>query len=426
MNWLYYWTFIFLRRGLQLKRILPAPARRLAFMVALYDFTFALSTTFLNVYLFRGGDWNVVSHYNGAAFCVIPMAFVLGGIWGKKSGFRRPYQMGLILHAALFAGTLFLGTCAADHAHGLGFLGGAAIGFYYLGQHAMTFRAVRESFRDTFFSLYVFLSSVLRVLAPAAAGVLVGALAGGEILGYRILFAVTLVIYVFLIFWSRKLPQAVLRGERYFLKESLRMHWEKRLRPVFWVYGFWGLRNGVFFFLLGVLVYQSTKSELAVGTYSSMGNLSGVAAAWALSKVLTRKNRGNFLGYSSWLDFLSVGLLVWKITPVTLFFFTLCYSTANTGFRVTFNAFSFELMEKTRKEKKNMEFEHLAVREFPLNAGRLLGLMLFLWGGRFFGDLGMRIALFFLGAGHIAIWWMLTHTLRSAWEAPLKQPLHDF
>src|ERR1039458_4296164 len=140
MDFIFSFVYKFLGLYLGVKRTLPPSAKTLIWMIGLYDFSFAISTVFINVFLFRkNDDWNVVLAFNMVQFVFVPIGFWLGGILSPRFGHRASYQLGFVFHALLFLSVLTLREAAPGHALFLGALSGLAIGVYFLGQHALTF-----------------------------------------------------------------------------------------------------------------------------------------------------------------------------------------------------------------------------------------------------------------------------------------------
>lgn len=402
------------RRLLGLDSPLPEEARKLAVLTALYLFTFALSTTFLNVFLFKDRlDFRVVGEYNVASFVVIAPAFALGGWLSKRKNPLWPFQIGLVFHAVLFLAVLLLGHDSPRHAISLGVVAGLGIGFYFLGQHAMTFAAASAEHRDRFFSLHLLWSAILRVFAPllSAGVILLFKGEGDSNTGYFVLFGITLLIYLYLIAKSSEFRFRPSR-ERFRFWEALKEHFERPLRPLGVAYLFWGLRNGVFWFIIAVLVYRTTVSEWTVGVYSTLSYLVAVVTAWLVNRKAGAATRSRSLMGASFLDFASVLILLVGIDRWTLLAFTVVYMVAVTWFLVPFSAYSFEFMERASRGR-GREMENLTVREIPLNVGRILSVGFFLWAWTRFGDAGLKGCLLFLGVGHVAVWYIFTRTMKG-------------
>ncbi len=180
-----------------------------------------------------------------------------------------------------------------------------------------------------------------------------------------------------------------------------------------------GLRGGVFWFVVPLLVYRFSLNEAVVGGYSMLVNFQGVLTTYALSLWAKAGNRWQGLWISSWLLGLSfVGLFV-KINYFTFLLYALLVATGGTWGQVVFGAFSFTILEKAR-EASSSKIEYLAIREVPLGLGRVIGVIGFLGGLSFFGEMGLRIALLILGFAHMGVFLFLPRNKNN--EMPSNHP----
>jgi YQGE family putative transporter len=302
---------------------------------------------------------------------------------------------------------LVIGEGAPSHVVFLGLLNGLSIGFYFLGQHELTFEVTTPRNRDRFFSLNQIFAASLRLFSLYLASRIIALFRAPAHpdRGYQILFAISLALYLALFFESFAFGGRAVRRS-YAWWAALREHMKPRMRPVMGAYLLWGLRNGLFWFILGVLIYRASNSELTVGNYDWLTQLILLVMGYWLVRAAHPGNRGRFLGWSAFLDVAGVGILVWRLDVTTLLCFVVLYAVATAVFKVTFTSYSFDIMEAAGGPGRTLE--NLAVREVPLNAGRVLGLLLFLWAVHVFGEGGLKAALFFLGSAHVGVWWILS------------------
>jgi MFS transporter, YQGE family, putative transporter len=211
LDLIFSYIYKFLGRYLGVSRHLPQNAKTLIWMIGLYDFSFVVASVFINVFLFRNNGWHVVLVFNMVQFALVMPAFWMGGALSPRFGHRLSYQLGFIFYALLFLSVLLLRESASAHPVFLGVLGGLAIGFYYLGQHALTLDLTDSKDRDYFFALYLFFSSLLKILAPGLSGWIIASFNRGNgataqsLTGYYVVFAFILLIYLALIAQSFRL-----------------------------------------------------------------------------------------------------------------------------------------------------------------------------------------------------------------------------
>ncbi len=402
MDFIFSYVYKFLGHYLGVKKQLPPSAKTLIWMIGLYDFSYAIASVFFNVFLFRQKeDWNVVISFNILQFALIPAAFWIGGVLSPRFGHRLSYQLGFIFHALLFLSVLLWRESAPEHTLILGFLGGFGLGFYYLGQHALTFDMTDSKDRDYFFSLYFLLSSLLKIAAPGISGWVIASFTQGDgqasqsLLGYYLVFGFILLIYLVLIFQSWRLKAPRPSGD-FQVRKVLALPWGRDWKNLLAAWFFSGLRGGLFWFVTSLFVYRTWHNEMAVGNYNMLSTFLAVVTAYALSRWAHQKHRQTGLAISSGLIVAASLLLAFNMSPLALLLFAVLYAVGVTWFQVGFSAISFEVIEGATGSAKR-KLEYLTLRELPLALGRFIGLAVFWAAQARFGEAGIRVAVFLLG-----------------------------
>ncbi|HUO57849.1 MAG TPA: hypothetical protein VMV05_06695 [bacterium] len=396
------YVYKFLHQYLGVRRPLSQREKTLAWMFSLYDFNYTLSGIFLTVFLFKKNhDLGIPVLFYLTQFTAIVPAFWLGGHLSKRFGNLLSYQLGFAFNAMVFAATLLLRENAPDHPYWLGTLAGLGIGFYFLGEHSLTLEETSEKSRDYFLSLTTFFTSVFCILAPQISGWLIVSFGGNtpgagtanaetSLWGYYLVFAIALSLYLVLFFKSFQfMAKPTGRGFYFWKVLTFRRNsdWDRFMGAQF----FLGLRNGVFWFLPALLVYQVSNNEAVVGGYSTFANLLGVLTSYGLSLWAKAENRRQGLYISSLILGLSGVGLALQVAYSSLFFYVILAMVGGTWFQVVFGAFSFTLLEKAREARRH-RIEYLAVRELPLALGRILSLVVLYWGQSRFGETGLRLS----------------------------------
>lgn len=408
------YVYRFLHRFLGVRRPLSQQEKTLAWMFSFYDFNYALSGVFVNIFLFkRHDDFKTVVLFNLTQYAVIAPAFWIGGHLSKRWGHLFSYQLGFVFSALVFAATLTLRDNAPDHPYLLGCLSGLGIGFYFLGEHALTLDMTTEKTRDYFYSLTNLFTSVLCILAPALAGWLIvafkspgaGDSSGSSSMGYYVVFAIALAIYLSLAFRSLRFKAKPVRKNFEYWKVlnfKPNSDWNRYMASQF----IFGLRVGVFWFLLWLLVFRISHNEEIVGGYSMFCNLLAVLATYALALWAKAENRWRGFWVSSWLMGLAcIGLFI-QINYFTLLIYAILSSVGNSWFNVVSGGVAFKILERA-KEAKTRKLEYLAVRELPLAAGRISSLLVFWFSFDKFGEWGLHTALLVFGFVHMINYFVL-------------------
>lgn len=408
------YVYQFLHRYLGVRRPLSHREKTLAWMFSLYDFNYTLSGLFLGIFLFRKNqDLLVPVLFYLTQFIVIVPAFWLGGHLSKRFGNLLSYQLGFAFSAMVFGATLIFRENAPDHPFLLGTLAGLGIGFYFLGEHSLTLEETSEKTRDYFLSLTTFFTSVFCIIAPQISGWLIvsfgaspapssgSAPAVNTLLGYYLVFAIAFSIYLVLFFKSFQF-KAKPTGRGFYFWKVLTFTKNENWNRLMGVQFFLGLRNGVFWFLPGLLVYRVSHNEALVGAYSTFANFLGVLTSYGLSLWAKPENRRQGL----WISALLLGMAgVWlsfKVDYLPLLLYAILAMIGGTWLQVVFGAFSFTILSKAREAKK-YGVEYLAAREVPLAVGRVLSLICLYVGQFHFGELGLKLAMLFLGLSHMGL-----------------------
>jgi len=218
--------------------------------------------------------------------------------------------------------------------------------------------------------------------------------------GYYAIFSLTLAIYLLLIAESFRMPRKKMHEKFHFWDTLIQRRgsdWNRLQASYFLL----GIRNGVFWFGIAVLVYRVVHTELALGSYTMMSHCLALGTATLLTRWAGAKNRAFGLWTSAALAFLACAILSLSITYTTLLLFALFNSVATTWSQVTQSSMAFDIIEKAKAANRR-QVEYLVAREVPLGLGRILGLSVFLFGISRFGEAGLRSTLFLLGLTNFA------------------------
>lgn len=132
----------------------------------------------------------------------------------------------------------------------------------------------------------------------------------------------------------------------------------------------WGVRDVVILFLISILVYTTTGSEMALGKLSMIAYLIS-SGAYALEQKLIKPKRRVFsMSLGSVLIFIAVLGLFIKISYTTLFVYMILDALFLPFFIVPVASASFNILSRSHEEK--MRTEYMINREFALNAGRIV------------------------------------------------------
>ncbi|QGG55499.1 MFS transporter [Paenibacillus sp. B01] len=382
-------------------------------VLTLYNGANALSGVFVPVYLFKANQsyalvgWFSLLQYAAGGLCVY-----LAGSWVKRKGLVASLRTGIALSGGFYMAVLLLSGKAAAWAAPLGLLNGTAGGFYWLAYNVLYFEITEKDNRDAYNGMAGLLGSAVGMAAPFLSGLVIAGSGGNK--GYTVIFSVSLALFGAAALLSAKIRKRPPQG-RYrwsFPAAELRQRaspW-RRFAPAIVLQG---LRDGVFLFVLGLAIYASTGAEQKVGTYYLVTSLVGMAAFWLCGRKLgpERRRAGMLVGT---LALAAVLLpLLGGMTYSSLLLVGIGTALFSPLYLIPITSSVFDLMGRC-EEAAASRVELTVLRELALTAGRLVGVLAFIYiAGRSAPDsLAFAWLLLALGAAPIAGWAFIRDRLR--------------
>lgn len=343
----------------------------------LHAFSFALSNAFVNVFLWKiNHDLFKIAWYNLSNYIAIAVTFILAGWITKRVDRVISIRIGVALQALFYLTVLLLDTRAINYVVPLGFFLGLGSGFFWMSYNVLYFEISERDNRDVMNGVSGFITSLSGIIAPLISGFIITRI--DHFLGYRIIFGISLGIFVLSVvasFWLklRKAEGKFRLGEVFSITFQPKTKW-------FWIQLsslFQGLREGVFLFFTGLLVYFITKNELTLGTYYTSASLVSLISYLLIGRFLKPTWRVNALLLST----IMMGIL---IIPFLLYWNTWTVMVFGIG---TFLFYPFYYAPTLSiaydvigeyKEAVEMRVEYVVAREIMINFGRLISLIIFM------------------------------------------------
>ena len=271
---------------------------------------------------------------------------------------------------------LLLGDAAAGWTAALGALNGLAVGLFWLAYNVVYFEITDRENRDRFNGWAGLLTSLAGMAAPWLSGTFI-TLSGGT-RGYRIVFATSLAMFAGAALLSLFLEKRRTGGAfdwSYGLSQ-LRTK-DNPWRSAVPALAAQGLREGVWLFLLGLLVYFATGREQSVGGYNFWTSLTALGSFWLAGRLLRpRFRRAAMLAGAAAVSGLpaillaDTGYAALLATGVGTALFMPLYI-------IPMTSAVFDLVGRTDEDVERRE-ELIVLRETGLCAGRVLGLAIYL------------------------------------------------
>ncbi|ETT36632.1 MFS transporter [Paenibacillus sp. FSL H7-0942] len=337
----------------------------------------ALSGTFLNVFLWKSRpDYAMLGWFTLSQQLAIGLTFWLAGKWVKEHNKMSALRLGTALSGIFYMIVLWAGSKAVDWIWPLGMLLGCSLGLFWIAFNVVYFEITDRANRDLFNGWVGLLGSMTGIIGPWFSGLIITRMTDNT--GYRLIFTVSLVIYVIAVVFSFFLKKRKVSGTYRWSEPWIQL--SKRDSP-------WrtlglglfaqGAREGVFAFLIALLVYLATAQEYKLGQFSLITSAVALVSYWAAGKWFKPqyRSKGMFIGA---LILLVVLLpLLWKVTYGTLLIMGIGSAVAMPLYVLPMISAGFDMMG-TSGENVEKRVELVVLRELCLMLGRLCGLTIFI------------------------------------------------
>lgn len=372
----------------------------------LYGVGIALSNTFVNIFIWKQSNSYIeIGIYNLIIVIFQPLTFFLAGFLTKKWNRVLVLRVGIFVLAVFYLIILIFKEEASSHLFLLGALLGTGYGFYWLAFNILTFEITEPETRKVFNSVQGALLSLVGMLAPLCSGFVITRMP--NLHGYYIVFGISLVMFLLGVIVSFFISHREMEG-RYEIKEAFgetkrNANWKSLLQAHF----FQGIREGSFFFLISVLVFVSTNNELALGTFSLINSAISFICFSFATRFLNEKHSMRYIFIGGTLLYLSVLLLIFKITYINLLIYAGVISIGYSLVQVPYVTLTFDVMGKANNAR-NFRVEYVVIREIFLNLGRIVSIILFLLFMKFGEEpWNLKILLLIVGSGYFVMYFFV-------------------
>lgn len=337
----------------------------------------ALSGTFLNVYLWRSRqDYSMIGWFTISQQLALGLTFWVAGKWVKEHNKMIALRMGTAVTGIFYLLVLWAGRGAVHYIWPLGIVLGTALGLFWLAFNVVYFEVTDAENRDLFNGWVGLLGSITGIAGPLLSGWIISRLHDDQ--GYRLIFTISLVIYALAVVLSFFLKKRKVQGSYEWLEPFRRLR--KKGDP--WRYAVpgllaQGLREGVFSFLINLLVYVATTQESKLGQFSFITSAVGLGSYWLVGKWFKPRFRRAGMLVGSLLLVVVILPLLWKVSYSTLLIWGIGTSLFMPLYILPMVSAGFDLMgsSKANVEKR---VELVVLRELSIMAGRIAGTLIFI------------------------------------------------
>lgn len=344
---------------------------------SLFSIATSLSSTFVNVYLFKiENDWMLISLFNVIHYLTAGATFIMGGWLAKKFDRIVAIRMGVAVLAVFYLSVWWLGVHSVSYVVLLGIVIGLGAGFYWLAYNVMYFEITEKDNRDIFNGVNGLCTSIAGIAAPFLSGIIISRM--GEFQGYRVIFGISLSIFLCAVLVSFLFKARRARGY-YRLGSILSLVKQKK------AYWYWvnlamigqGLREGIFAFLLGLLFFIIVKSELALGSFFTFSSSVSCLSFYIVSRYMRPDLRYHFMFIGVIMMGLAAFPFAFHINDWTIWILGVGSALFYPLYMSPLTSTVFDVIGETNETAK-LRVEYVVARELALSTGRIAGILLFM------------------------------------------------
>lgn len=393
------------------KGALLGQAKLLLVVSALFAIANALSGLFVNVYLWKmKNDFALIGWFAFFQQLTSALTFWVAGKWVKEHNKMHSLRLGVAVNALFYFIVLLLQADAVRYVFLLGVVQGLSAGFFWLAFNVVYFEVTDPNNRDRFNGWAGLLGAGAGMLAPWVSGILITRLP--EASGYRLIFTISLVTFLIGVVVSFFLKKRKVEGT-YAWTYALKRLGEKGncWRLVIPALVAQGMREGVFGFAIGLLVYIATQNEMNVGNFSLITSAVSLLGFFVVGKLLKPRFRKWGMLVGTVMIVVVIVPFFWKVDYFTLLLFGIVVSMFIPLYTVPMTSAVFDIIGADEESARN-RVEYVVLRELGLNGGRMLGTLIFIvvvsWSAT---PLTMNWLLLSIGCSPLLAWWFMRNLL---------------
>ncbi len=352
-------------------------ARLLLTVHSMFAVANALSGTFVGIYIWKlKNDFALIGWFAFSNQIAMALTFWIAGKWVKEHNKMNSLRLGIVIAAIFYLLVLYFQKSAVDYVLLLGMVQGISSGFFWLAFNVVYFEVTDPENRDKFNGWAGFLASGAGMTAPWISGLVITQMK--DTTGYRLIFSISLSIFVLGVIASFLLKKRKSLGSYEWFHAFARLQkkgnpW-RRIVPALMAQG---VREGVFGFIIGLLVYIATKNELQLGNFTLITSAVALISFMIAGKVLKPQKRSISMFLGTVTMVVIIVPFFWDVNYFTLLFFGIGTAIFMPLLALPMTSTVFDVIGRN-EDSVRFRVEYIVLRELGLNAGRIMGTLLFI------------------------------------------------
>jgi MFS transporter, YQGE family, putative transporter len=351
-------------------------AKLLLFLNTLFAFSGAVSTVFVNMYLYRYlPDMAALTVFNLFQFGLMPVGFYVAGLFARATNTKWPLATGLALFLGFYALLIILRERCAPLLYLLGTANGLANGFFWFSFNILITDITTDENRGRFFGFQGALGGAMGVLAPVISTAFL-LVAPTEEIGYIYLFLsiIGITILMLVAVFMLKVPEY---RQVFTVRDKLLPTKDKDWNFSLGINFAYGIRDGANWTIFSILILKASGTDVMAGKLNVILAVVAIAANFLATRFISPRTSKHFWGWGSLAAVVSSVLLVALPTPAMAGISGSLWKVAEAIILLPFNTIYFGILTRYRTIDGNLAGRNIAA-ETVLNLGRMIGAGAFL------------------------------------------------
>ena len=414
---------------MEIKQLLTATENRLSKNLntilkihALFLIATGMSNIFLNIFIWKvSKNLSTVIAYNIYSVIAIPILYVIGGWISKRRGIRINLILGMTLYTLFYLFVFAIKDNITSYIPLVGLLRGASAGLYWVAFQVLSYDFSTDKNRDYFFGVQGIINSVTSMFTPFVSGYVISRFAGN--LGYEIVFVASFVMFLTGSALSFNIPNNYLKSKYYLKSVAIlpfkNLNWTKIMVSE------WsrGTRDMLMSFLINIMIFTIVGKESSVGNFSFWTFPVATLACFAAGILINHKTRLKYLFIGTISSTIISSIFLFRTDMTSLWIFGIVTAISINFALIPHNTISWGVIASIPKSRER-RIEAIVIKEFFLNFGRLVSLVVFY---RFSSNVDfIPILIFATGAMQLPMWLLLRKVDTTRIKRHIIQPDVNF
>src|SRR6266567_9035604 len=327
-------------------------AQKLLTTIFLYNLIGPLFGIFIDAFLWRQTHNIVlVSLYNVIAYTLVPFAFYLNGYLLRRYSPALPYTVSLLASGLAITILMFLPNLSYLSVVIFSIVDGLTLGIYWANRNLLTLKTTTTHDRIYFSSIETASSTITSVLIPALIGwfISIGTPLHlyTPIQGYQLLLVYIFVVILRIGFISKSINTAKIKIPTLLVK-NISANW-KKFR---WIQFFYGMQNGVAYFVPVLVVLIIVGNEGALGTVQSISSIVASVLIYFLGKTLKTHHRMGLIAIGIFFTIIGSLLFSTLYSTIGILIFFAAQALAEQFIWVGGSSINYDLIDIDNRDEK--------------------------------------------------------------------------